>query len=135
MSYHDAARFEVLEVHNFGGFFGGDTVTLDAAPLDAPDDLTPLVIDERALENIPDRHKVAPGMVFALTMDGDRVDHAVLLAAPSHAELRAALGDPVIDGPLAEPLVLSARCPRCERWVVGDLSADEVCHLCAEQAV
>ncbi|HEY1013038.1 MAG TPA: hypothetical protein VGE07_10075 [Herpetosiphonaceae bacterium] len=123
-------RFVVLEVHNYGGFFGGDTVTLDAAPLATPEEGRTLVIDAKALDNVPDRHKVLPGMVFAFDMDGERIDHARLLAAAVQAELRDALGDPAIAGPLEQPLLLSGRCPGCGRWVLGDLLKGERCDLC-----
>jgi hypothetical protein len=128
-------RFLVVEVHNFGGFFGGDTVTLSATPLPggapgedlttaAPDDeVEPvtLVIDEKALRNMRERHKLAPGMVFALALDGERVDEAWLLAAASHEELRAALGPLEVAGPLEGPLTVSRRCPRCGRWALVEL--------------
>ncbi len=126
--------FEVVEVHNFGGFFGGDTVTLDAAPLSDEADVRTLVIDARALANVPDRHCITAGMVFALEMDGERVDHAELLAAQSQADLRTALGTAQIDGPLDGPLLLSARCPNCGRWVIAARWHESGCELCAQAA-
>lgn len=124
-------RYQVTEVHNYGGFFGGDTITLDAAPLDDPEAVRTLVIDAPALANVPDRHMISAGMVFELELDGERVDLARLLAASEQAELREALGPPTIAGPLDQPLLLSARCPSCGLWVQGELWAQPQCGLCA----
>ena len=123
-------RFLITEVHNYGGFFGGDTVTLDAAPLDTPAAIRTMVIDARALSNVPDRHMILAGMVLELELDGERVDHAKLLAASNPEELRDALGKPRIAGPLEQPLLLSARCPECQRWVLGEVWAEPQCTLC-----
>ncbi|MBA3470299.1 MAG: hypothetical protein H0T53_11725 [Herpetosiphonaceae bacterium] len=131
MTQSDWTNFLIAEVHNYGGFFGGNTVTFDAAPLAAPDDLRTLVIDTPALDNIRDRHTILANMVLALQMDGDRVDHARLLAAPTHEELRDALGPARLEGSLEAPLVLSGRCPSCERWVLGELLRPAGCGLCS----
>ena len=125
-----STRFQIAEVHNYGGFFGGDTITFDAAPLNAPNDVRTIVIDGKDLNNVPDRHQILAGMVLDLQMNGERVDHALLMAAPSHAELRDALGPALVAGPLAAPLVLSGRCSRCERWVLGELLQGDGCALC-----
>lgn len=125
-----ATRLLITEVHNYGGFFGGDTVTLDAAPVSDPDDWRTLVIDARALDNVPERHRLLAGMVLDLEMDGERVDRARLLAAPTHEELRGALGPAAVEGPLSEPLLLSGRCPRCERWVLAELLGADGCAIC-----
>jgi hypothetical protein len=112
-------RLFISEVHNFGGFFGGDTVTLSGAAWRAEDAAEQtLTIDEAALVNVVDRHTIAPGMLLELTLAGDRVERALLLGAASHGELRRALGDPALpDGPLAAPLTLAHRCAACALWV------------------
>ena len=134
MSPSVESRFVISEVHNYGGFFGGDTITFDAAPLGAPDDARTIVIDGKDLNNVPDRHMILAGMVLALEMEGERVDRARLLAAPSQAELRDALGPASVAGPLDGPALLSGRCPRCERWVLPELLRPENCELCADAA-
>lgn len=121
--------YHVREVHNFGGFFGGDTVTLTATPAGAPDDEQTLTIDERAFSNVRDRYTVMAGMLLALTFAGDRVDRAELLAAATREELRAALGPAAFDGPLNGPLVLSYRCDSCGLWVAG-APTNGACRLC-----
>jgi rubrerythrin len=134
-------KFVVTEVHNFGGFFGGDTVTLNGAPWraeEAAEERT-LTIDQAALANVADRHSLVAGMLLELTFAGERVDRAVLLGAPSHAELRRALGDPHLGPFVLEPVhapalggphVLSHRCPACELWVATAHDPDR-CPVCA----
>jgi hypothetical protein len=125
----DSTHYLVQEVHNFGGFFGGDTVTLTAAQRDTPAQEQTLTIDERAFTNVRDRYTIATGMLLALTMSGERVDRAELLGAASQAELRAALGVPVVAGLLAEPQILSYRCDECGLWVAGAPRANR-CRIC-----
>lgn len=127
-------RYLVREVHNFGGFFGGDTVTLTAVRPAAPEDEETLTIDQQALANVADRHTIAPGMLLALTLAGARVDRAELLGAATLAELRAALGTPAVAGPLDAPLILSYRCDACDLWVAG-APVDGCCRLCGAPVV
>jgi hypothetical protein len=119
----ETTRFLVQEVHNFGGFFGGDTVTLTATPFintTAPSgEEQTILIDQQALTNVRDRHTISAGMLLELARTGERVDRAELLGAASHAQLRAALGPPAVAGPLAEPLILSYACRNCKLWVAG----------------
>jgi hypothetical protein len=130
----EATRWLVREVHNFGGFFGGDTVTLTATPFGSAaasdDEEQTITIDQQALANVRDRHTICAGMLLELVYRGDRVDRAELLAAATHAELRAALGPPTLAEPLASPLILSYACQACELWVAGE-PRDGHCRLCA----
>ena len=130
----EPTRYLVQEVHNFGGFFGGDTVTLTATPFagsaaPSDDDGQTITIDQQALINVRDRHTISPGMLLELALTGDRVDRAELLAAATHAELRAALGAPAPEGPLAGPQVLSYRCDMCKLWIAG-APREGCCRLC-----
>ncbi len=70
----------VTEVHNFGGFFGGDTVTLSATPWPEGEETT-LTIDEKALANIQARHMVSAEMLLELEFTGERIDRARLVGA------------------------------------------------------
>jgi rubrerythrin len=124
----NTALYLVQEVHNFGGFFGGDTVTLTAVQRDTQVEQT-LMIDERSFTNVRDRHTIAAGMLLELTLSGERVDHAELLGAASQAELRAALGTPQLAGPLAGPQILSYRCDGCGLWVAGAPETGQ-CRVC-----
>src|SRR5215208_3211866 len=129
----DVSRFMVQEVHNFGGFFGGDTLTLTATPFGS--DAVPageeqtITIDQQALANVRDRHTISVGMLLELARTGERVDRAELLGAATHAQLRAALGPPAATGPLAEPLILSYACRTCNLWVAGSPEQGR-CLLC-----
>ena len=125
-------RYLVREVHNFGGFFGGDTVTLSATPPDRPDEETTITIDQQALANVRERHTIAAGMLLELEMSGDRVDRAELIGAATHAELRAALGPANVPEHLDQPLMLSYHCDRCNLWIAGSPEAG-ACRLCGEQ--
>lgn len=130
MNPRELPRFLITDVYNYGGFFGGDTVTLEARRLEDADGERTLVIDEKALENVRGRHNIIKGMVLALHMDGERVDHAWLLAAEQHEDLRAALGPAEVRGALEGPLVLSSRCPGCERWSPTALQEGGSCPAC-----
>lgn len=123
--------YSIREVHNFGGFFGGDTVTLTAVPRDTPDDEQTLTIDQAALINIADRQTVVAGMLMALTFAGERIERAELLGAATHAELRAALGPATPPATLDAPLVLSYRCDTCGVWVAGT-PHEGACWICGQ---
>src|SRR3954451_348308 len=129
----ETTRFLVQEVHNFGGFFGGDTVTLTATPFinttAPPGEEQTITIDQQALANVRDRHTISAGMLLELSRTGERVDRAELLGAATHAQLRAALGAPAVTDLLADPLILSYACPTCNLWVAG-APAHGRCRLC-----
>src|SRR5687767_10475832 len=126
-------RWRVIEVHNFGGFFGGDTVTLTAARWQDNVEET-ITIDEKSLVNMQDRFKVAPSMVFDLLMAGDRVDRAELLGAEDWPILDAAIDSGIPQAPLMAPAVRAYRCERCGLWVSGPPILDSIprCRLCNE---
>ncbi len=130
--------FLVQEIHNFGGFFGGDIITLTAlrqpsphAGDNRPNEEYTLTIDQRAFTNVRDRHTIAAGMLLGLVLSGERVDRATLLGAASLAGLRAALGPPQPSAPLDGPLILSYRCELCGQWVAG-APEDGRCRLCGQ---
>ncbi|MEM8530566.1 MAG: hypothetical protein AAGF95_06975 [Chloroflexota bacterium] len=108
----------IREVHNFGGFFGGDTVTFTAASIDAPDAEEELTVDEQAFSNVSDRYTITAGMVLEIMFVGDRVEQATLIGASSHAELRAALGPVELDASLDGIRVLSHQ-REDGLWVTG----------------
>ena len=76
-------RLLITELHNFGGFFGGDTVTLSGATWrgEGAAEQT-LTIDEAALANVADRHTLAPGMLLELSFAGGSQDEAKPLRDP-----------------------------------------------------
>jgi hypothetical protein len=128
----DTRLIWITEVHNFGGFFGGDTVTLSAVPWPDGDEET-LTIDEQALANVRDRHNVAPQMLFEINQTGERVDRARLIAARHHDALREALGDAPSAPTLAAPQIRAYRCPHCDLWFDGAPDTEHataICRLC-----
>lgn len=119
--------FEIDEVHNYGGFFGGDTVTFTGVPRGAPSDEQTLTVDEKALANVADRYTIVAGMLLALEFAGERIERAELIGATTHAELRAALG---LAAP-TEASILSYLCNTCNLWIVG-APVDGRCRICGQ---
>ena len=133
MAADETTWWRVLEVHNVGGFFGGDTVTLTACRWDNQAEET-ITIDEKALVNMQDRYHVAPGMVFDLQMTGTRVDKAELLGASDWQTLKLALESAPPSGPLKGPTIRGYRCVHCDLWVLGAPRGDGMnrrCSLCS----
>lgn len=129
----DMRRIKVTEVHNFGGFFGGDTVTLSAMPWPDGEEET-LTIDDRALANIPDRYLVAAGMLLDLQMQGERVDRAFLIAAPDAEAVRSVL---TAAPPMAHdhPEIRAYLCPTCGLWLLGapiERDGEQHCAICTK---
>jgi hypothetical protein len=125
----------VTEVHNFGGFFGGDTVTLSCIAWQSGDQEHTLTIDEAAMVNVGERHNICAGMLLALTMSGERVDRAELIGAGEYIELRHALGEPDLSQNLPGPLILSHRCESCGMWVNTRYEGGRaVCPMCKAPA-
>ncbi|HEY0602477.1 MAG TPA: hypothetical protein VGD58_06185 [Herpetosiphonaceae bacterium] len=129
----DTRMIWVTEVHNFGGFFGGDTVTLSATPWPQGEEET-LTIDEKALDNITNRHTIAPEMLLELICSGDRVDSAKLLAAREIDTLHQALDDAPVAPKLDAPQIRAYHCENCNLWVVGQPPSGSpvTCALCGE---
>src|SRR3954454_20737000 len=78
----------VVDVLNFGGFFGGETVTLDAAPMAAPDKISGFIIPEHVFENLTERHLIAQGLALGLVVDNGEVRAARVLGAPTREQLK-----------------------------------------------
>jgi hypothetical protein len=125
-------RIFVTEVHNFGGFFGGDTVTLSAVPWPAGEETT-LTIDEKAFENVQDRHTIAAEMVIDLDMAGERVDRARVLGGRDWDLLKQTFGDTQPSVLLDAPQIRAYHCSTCDLWLLGQpFSEGErlTCSLC-----
>ena len=127
-------RMWVTEVHNFGGFFGGDTVTLTAVPWPTGEEET-LTIDEKALDNVQDRHTIAPDMLLDLRFAGERIDHAELVGARELEPLRHALGTQPSAAYLDAPRIRLYQCERCNVWIVGQPEIHQdvlICRICRQ---
>ena len=124
----------ITEVQNFGGFFGGDTVTLDAVPWRGGDEST-WTIDEKAFQNINDRYLIAAGMILEVALAGDRVDQAWVRAARQWDTLKPTMSAPPSSTTLAAPHVRAYQCATCDLWVLGEpVDADGTlrCLLCEQ---
>ena len=134
MAADETTWWRVLEVHNVGGFFGGDTVTLTARRWDNQVEET-ITIDEKVLVNMQDRYHVAPAMVFDLQMTGTRVDKAELLGASDWQTLKLAIESGPLPGPLNGPSIRAYHCVHCDLWILGAPFGDGMnrrCGLCSE---
>lgn len=129
--------YQVREVLNYGGFFAGDTVTLTAAPFKGGDDRD-FTIDEHALTNVSDRHKIVAGLLLELDTTGDKVERATVVGALSREVLRAAIDEARERENPAHPTyrVFGYKCPRCDVWVRGEPEPAEgggyICRVCQE---
>jgi hypothetical protein len=109
----------VVDVLNFGGFFGGETVTLDAAPMATPDKITGFIIPEHLFDNLTQRHLIAAGMALGLVVDGGEVRAATVLGAPTREQLKEIVKQPAPEESGPGPRALSYRCPTCNLWITG----------------
>ncbi|MCW5850485.1 MAG: hypothetical protein KIT87_10430 [Anaerolineae bacterium] len=123
----------VREVHNYGGFFGGDTVSLTASPLTAPNETVDLTIADNVFANLTDRHHVVEGLALALALDGAEVRQAQVVGARDRAVLRDALQrPPTSPADAARRRPLAYHCPACNLWFAGAPTGDGpyTCRVC-----
>jgi hypothetical protein len=125
----ETRRIWVTEVHNVGGFFGGDTITLSATPWPDGEEDT-LTIDEKALQNIRARHTIMPEMLLELEMTGDRVDRARLIGSRDRELMNDALRDVPSDS-LPAPRIRAYHCERCNIWITGQPPERDDARVCA----
>ncbi len=125
----------VTDVLNFGGFFGGETVTLDAHPHSAPETFASFIIPEHLFDNLTQRHLIAPGMALGLVVDNGEVRAARVLGATTREQLKEIVKPPPPspDG-VPGPRALSYRCTQCDLWITGMPDQREggayYCRLC-----
>jgi len=116
------AYYIIDEVLNYGGFFGGNTVTIYAHTPATPDDDRKFIIAEQNFENLRDgdRFKVSEGQMLGLVLDGDEVRSARLAGAPTREALRAATASPrPLPGHELEVRSLAYHCGHCNLWIAG----------------
>lgn len=113
------AHYRVREVLNYGGFFGGDTISLIAEPVEGgePEDFT---IDEHVFDNLKDRYKVLDGFILELEREGERVTRARVLAAPEREQLKAAIDSDTPSERERRYRVFAYRCSHEALWVRGE---------------
>jgi DNA-directed RNA polymerase subunit RPC12/RpoP len=133
-SDEDYVTYIVTDVLNFGGFFGGETVTLDAAPQSAPDKITGFIIPEHLFDNLTMRHLIAPGMALGLVVDNGEVRAARVLGAPTREQLKEIVKPPPADESGPGPRALSYKCANCNLWITGTPTRKDdgayYCRLC-----
>ena len=132
--------FVIDEVLNYGGFFGGTTVTLYAHPPDAPREDRKFVIADHVFENLKggDRFKIQEGQVLGLVLDGDEVRTARILGALTREQLREVATPLPVSDAGAGPRALAYHCPNCARWYLGspprpDPTGPYLCAVCGHE--
>lgn len=121
----------VTDVLNFGGFFGGETVTLDAYPFSEPSRYVSFIIPEHLFDNLTQRHLIAPGMALGLVVDGGEVRSATVLGAPTREQLKEIIKPPPPDTTsAAAPRALSYRCAHCNLWIAGTPDQRDEAYYC-----
>src|SRR3954469_16926642 len=123
----------VVDVLNFGGFFGGETVTLDAAPMATPDKISGFIIPEHVFENLTVRHLITAGMALGLVVDNGEVRAARVLGAPTREQLKEIVKPPAPSEGGPAPRALSYKCASCNLWITGmpDMRDGQYfCRLC-----
>ena len=113
--------FVIDEVLNYGGFFGGTTVTLYAHPPDAPREDRKFVIPDHVFENLRDgdRFKILEGQVLGLVLDGDEVRTARVVGATTREQLREVATPLPAAASASGPRALSYWCAACGCWYLG----------------
>jgi hypothetical protein len=109
----------VVDVLNFGGFFGGETVTLDAAPVSAPDKIAGFIIPEHVFDNLTQRHLIAAGMALGLVVDNGEVRAAHVMGAPTREQLKEIVKQPPPGEAGPGPRALSYKCSYDNLWITG----------------
>src|SRR3954453_5039403 len=109
--------YKVLDVLNFGGFFGGETVTLDAAPFATPDKISGFIIPEHVFDNLTQRHLIAAGMVLGLVVDNGEVRAARVLGAPTREQLKEIVKQPAPGEAEPGPRALMYKCSHDDLWI------------------
>jgi hypothetical protein len=129
--------YKVVDVLNFGGFFGGETVTLDAAPITTPDKISGFIIPEHVFDNLTQRHLIAAGMALGLVVDNGEVRAARVLGAPTREQLKEIVRPPAPTESGPGPRTLSYKCSHDDLWITGTPERREdgayYCRVCGNK--
>jgi hypothetical protein len=132
----DYVTYVVTDVLNFGGFFGGETVTLDAAPMADSEKISGFIIPEHVFDNLTMRHLIAPGMALGLVVENGEVRAAHVLGAPTREQLKEIVRPPETAESGPGPRALSYRCTNCNLWITGTPDLRDgayYCRLCGSK--
>jgi hypothetical protein len=111
--------YVVADVLNFGGFFGGETVTLDATLRSDSSKISSFIIPEHVFDNLTQRHLIGPGMALGLVVENGEVRAARVLGAPTREQLKEIVKPPAPSESGPAPRALSYRCAACNLWISG----------------
>lgn len=123
----------VADVLNFGGFFGGETVTLDARLRSDPSKISSFIIPEHVFDNLTVRHLIAPDMALGLVVENGEVRAARVLGAPTREQLKEIVKSPPANESGPAPRALSYKCSDCNLWITGTPEQRDghyYCRLC-----
>ncbi len=115
------AIYRVQEVLNYGGFFGGDTISAIFVPY-AGGEERDFTLDEHLFDNLKDRYKVLDGFILDLETDeqGDKVSRARVLAAPELRQLKEAIDPGTPSEQARRYRVFAYKCSAENLWVRGE---------------
>ena len=112
--------YRIKEILNYGGFFGGDTVSAIVEPYEGGDERD-VTIDQHAFDNLKDRYKVLSGFVLELEFDErDTVTRARIVAAPERNELKEVIDADAPSEKARRYRVFAYRCAPEGLWVRGE---------------
>lgn len=113
--------YRVKEILNYGGFFGGDTISAIFEPYGggAEQDFT---LDQHTFDNLKDRYKVLDGFLLDLETDesGSKVTRARVVAAPERDQLKDAIDPDAPSEQARRYRVFAYRCSAEGLWVRGE---------------
>lgn len=130
------ALVRLKEVLNYGGFFGGDTISAIAEPYEGGEEFD-ITIDEHVFVNLTDRYKIFDGFILDVERDGERITSARVVAAPERKQLKEAVDATTASEREWAYRVFAYRCSEEDLWVRGEpvIVGDDRyrCQLCGHQ--
>lgn len=114
--------YRINQVLNYGGFFGGDTLSAIFEPFGGGEEID-FTIDQHLIENVADRYKILDHFVLELEHDGPTVRRARVVAAPTRQQLKDAININAPGEVARKYRVFAYKCTKCpygELWVRGE---------------
>lgn len=114
--------YRINQVLNYGGFFGGDTLSGIFEPFGGGEEVD-FTIDQHLIENVSDRYKILDHFVLEIDHDGPTVRHALVVASPTRQQLKEAIDTSKPGEVERKYRVFAYKCTKCpygELWVRGE---------------
>lgn len=114
--------YRINQVLNYGGFFGGDTLSAIFEPFGGGEEVD-FTIDQHALENVSDRYKILDHFVLDIEHEAGKVQRARVVAAPTRQQLKEAIDTSAQSEAERKYRVFAYKCTKCpygELWVRGE---------------